>query len=171
MSKKLTDKMIKLFYGIEGLLDEYKKEQLNKFGNIAFILIWWYLMISGFIAMLLYVNNSEFAIKFLISGNLVVAFLALFSAVGFLRKKKLDIVEVDKSKYPDKKKKYFRKSIGVGIYFGVTIHILNAIIDKIIQNENFLTSISSVNNICTAVFEGIGFGICMYIVYILRLKK
>lgn len=171
MNKKITIKMIKFFYGIEGLLDEYKKTQLDKFGNIAFIITWWYLLISGFIAMLLYVNNSKIAVIFLITGNLSISCLALFSTIYFLRKKKLDIVEVDKSKYPDKKKKYFRKSIGVGVYFGVTMHILNAMIDKVIQNENFLTSLSSVNNIYTAVFEGIGFGICMYIVYLLRLKK
>ncbi|MCP0885934.1 DUF3278 domain-containing protein [Ligilactobacillus sp. WILCCON 0076] len=171
MNKKITNKMIKFFYGIEGLLDEYKKTQLDKFGNIAFIITWWYLLISGFVAMLLYVNNPKIAAIFLIAGNLLISALALFSIIYFLRKKKLDIVEVDKRAYPEKKKKYFRKSIGLAVYFGVAIHILNAISDAVIQNENFWTSISSVSNICTAVFEGIAFGVCMYIVYLLRLKK
>ncbi len=163
--------MIKFFYGIEGLLDEYKKEQLDQFGNIAFIITWWYLLISGFAAALLYVSNSRTAAVFLIAGNLSVSFLALFSIIHFLRKKKLDTVEVDKSEYLEKKKKYRRKGIGLGIYFGVTMHILNALIDTVTQNENFWTSISSINNICTAIFEGIGFGICMYIMYLIRLKK
>ncbi|MFT8458498.1 MAG: DUF3278 domain-containing protein [Liquorilactobacillus ghanensis] len=171
MNTKITTKMIKFFYGIEGLLDEYKRNQLDKFGNIAFIITWWYLLISGFVAMLLYVNNSKIAAIFLIAGNLLISFLSLFSIIYFLRKKKLDIVEVDKSEYLDKKKKYFRKSIGLGVYFGVATHILNAIIDTVTQNGNFWTSISYVSNICTAVFEGIGFGICMYIVYLLKLKK
>lgn len=171
MSKKITIKLIKFFYGIEGVLDEYKKEQLDKFGNIAFIITWWYLLISGFVATLLYVNNSKIAAAFLIAGNLSISFLALFSIIYFLRKKKLDTVEVDKSEYPEKKKKYLRKGIGLGIYFGVTMHILNALIDKVTQNENFWTSISSINNICTAIFEGIGFGICMYIMHLIRLKK
>ena len=89
MNKKITSKMIKFFYGIEGLLDEYKKAQLDQFGNIAFIITWWYLLISGFAATLLYVSTPKTAAVFLIAGNLAVSFLALFSIIHFLRKKKL----------------------------------------------------------------------------------
>ncbi|MFT8633416.1 MAG: DUF3278 domain-containing protein, partial [Liquorilactobacillus ghanensis] len=64
MNTKIITKMIKFFYGIEGLLDEYKRNQLDKFGNIAFIITWWYLLISGFVAMLLYVNDSKIAAIF-----------------------------------------------------------------------------------------------------------
>lgn len=128
-------------------------------------------MISGFAATLLYISTPKTAAVFLIAGNLAVSFLALFSIIHFLRKKKLDTVEVDKSEYLEKKQTYLRKGIGLGIYFGVTMHILNALIDAVTQNENFWASISSINNICIAIFEGIGFGVCMYLMYLIRLKK
>ncbi|KRL02481.1 DUF3278 domain-containing protein [Liquorilactobacillus capillatus] len=171
MSKKLVEKIIKHFYGIDGILDECKKEQLNKFGNIAFIIIWWYLLISGFVAILLSVNNLTMAVQFLIAGNLLVALVGIFSVIWFLRKKRLDVVEIDKNEYPKQKKRYLRKSIGLSIYFGVCMYIFSVLTDTVMESKHFWQSISSVDNIYTAIFQGVGFGVCMYIFYIIKLKK
>ncbi|MFT9358314.1 MAG: DUF3278 domain-containing protein [Liquorilactobacillus nagelii] len=63
-SKSLIDKVLKKFYGIDGILDEYKKEQINKIGNLIFIFMWWYLIISTFVATLLVSINRDGAILF-----------------------------------------------------------------------------------------------------------
>ncbi|TPR42341.1 DUF3278 domain-containing protein [Apilactobacillus micheneri] len=41
-------KCIKRFYGITGPLDEYKRQEINRIGNNAFIVCWIYIMLSNF---------------------------------------------------------------------------------------------------------------------------
>lgn len=172
MSKeKIINKLLKYFYGIDGVLDEYKKSQLNKFGNIGFIILCWYLLISSFIALILYAQNLQTAFNFLIIGNMVIFFAAMLLSSLFLRQKKLTIVDADKTDYPKMKKKYAIKSIILGVYFGVVMLFLDALNNLVTGNGNFLTALTSLSNIGLTAVEGLSFGFIMYLLFRSRLKK
>ena len=40
IKETFTDKLIKRFYGITGPLDEQKRQQVDRMGNIAFVVPW-----------------------------------------------------------------------------------------------------------------------------------
>ncbi|HGC9356713.1 TPA: DUF3278 domain-containing protein, partial [Streptococcus agalactiae] len=43
--ENFTDRLIKRFYGISGPLDEYKRREADRMGNIALIFLVWFLML------------------------------------------------------------------------------------------------------------------------------
>ncbi|MFR2572866.1 MAG: DUF3278 domain-containing protein [Streptococcus salivarius] len=45
LKKLLTDKLIKRFYGITGPLDEQKRQQVDRMGNIAFVVLFYILIL------------------------------------------------------------------------------------------------------------------------------
>ena len=48
-----TDKLIKRFYGITGPLDEQKRQQVDRMGNIAFVVLFFTLLCGNCIAFLI----------------------------------------------------------------------------------------------------------------------
>ncbi|AUJ31384.1 MAG: DUF3278 domain-containing protein [Liquorilactobacillus nagelii] len=170
-SKSLIDKVLKKFYGIDGILDEYKKEQINKIGNLIFIFMWWYLIISTFVATLLVSINRDGAILFLIIGNLIVVLLSIIIVTVFLRRKKLDLVEVEKKDYLKLKRKYLVKGIFLAGYFGVSMYILNALDGAFEGEGDFWSEITSFNNLQISLVEGFLFGMLMYLYFMFKLRK
>lgn len=51
--ENFTDRLIKRFYGISGPLDEYKRREADRMGNIALIFLVWFLMLGNVVALLL----------------------------------------------------------------------------------------------------------------------
>ena len=49
----LMEKMIKRFYGISGVLDEYRLQEIRRIGNNAFIFLFYYILLSNFVAVIL----------------------------------------------------------------------------------------------------------------------
>ena len=46
IKETFTDKLIKRFYGITGPLDEQKRQQVDRMGNMAFVVLF-YILIFG----------------------------------------------------------------------------------------------------------------------------
>ncbi len=60
-------KIIKRFYGISGVLDEYKKSQVEHIGNNAFMLMFGYMMIANLLVTLLHLRNQSWRYGFLLA--------------------------------------------------------------------------------------------------------
>ena len=50
IKETFTDKLIKRFYGITGPLDEQKRQQVDRMGNIAFVVLFYILIFGNCIA-------------------------------------------------------------------------------------------------------------------------
>ena len=53
VKETFTDKLIKRFYGITGPLDEQKRQQVDRMGNMAFVVLFYILIFGNCIAFLL----------------------------------------------------------------------------------------------------------------------
>ena len=53
IKETFTDKLIKRFYGITGPLDEQKRQQVDRMGNIAFVVLFFTLLCGNCIAFLI----------------------------------------------------------------------------------------------------------------------
>ena len=52
IKETFTDKLGKHFYGITAPFDEQKRQEANKLGNLAFILISWFLLLGNALALI-----------------------------------------------------------------------------------------------------------------------
>ncbi|WP_258553543.1 DUF3278 domain-containing protein [Leuconostoc mesenteroides] len=51
--EKFSTRMLKRFYGVQGELDEYRRNEIYKIGNTAFIAMFYYSLISNFLVFLI----------------------------------------------------------------------------------------------------------------------
>lgn len=167
----LLIKIIKRFYGISGVLDEYKKRQVEHIGNNAFMLILGYMMVSNLLVMLFARRNPELTLWVFISCNI---FFAVFVICGYvllaMSHLKLTENEVEAKDMVKEEKKTILKGIGLGIYFSVGIHLLNGLL-SMESKEDFIYYIVSPDRIVASIFGGCFFGCMMYLLLRLRLKK
>ena len=59
IKETFTDKLIKRFYGITGPLDEQKRQQVDRMGNMAFVVLFYILIFGNCIALLLSFKYPE----------------------------------------------------------------------------------------------------------------
>lgn len=167
---KSANFLIKRFYGIEDVLDEYKESQVNRFGNIAFITLLSYLILSTFIAYLIYLVSLKWAFIFIITSNTLLWFICLCLGAWFVRLKQLDHLDVLADNLTSVKQRYLKRAWGAGIGLGLGIYALNIILDVISGERPFYASIGDVSYIITALFVGVVFGGCTYYWYLRKLK-
>ncbi|MCF7522908.1 DUF3278 domain-containing protein [Levilactobacillus brevis] len=67
--ENLWDKIVKHFYGISGNFDEYKRQEVNRIGNNAFMISWPILLIAPVIAGFWAESSPENALLGLILTN------------------------------------------------------------------------------------------------------
>jgi succinate dehydrogenase/fumarate reductase cytochrome b subunit len=165
-------KVIKHFYGIHGVLDEYKRQEVNRIGNNAFLWLWWYLLLSNFIALLFANKNYELTLTIYLGCNVI---MSGFIITGYTtlasHKKHLTDNEVAVKQLATTKRKVLRKAVLLGLYFTVVIHLGNGIIDYFFDGTNFYIEITSWVNIERSTLSGIIFGGLMYCFELIRIKK
>lgn len=169
-NNKRANFLIKRFHGIEDVLDEYKESQVNRFGNIAFITLLSYLVLSTFIAYLIYLISLKWAFIFIITSNTLLWFISLCVGAWFVRLKQLDQLDVQSDDLPSVKQRYLKRAWGAGIGLGIGIYALNIILDVISGARPFYASIGDLSYIITALFVGVIFGGCTYYWYLRKLK-
>lgn len=165
-------KVIKHFYGISGPLDEYKRQEVNRIGNNAFVWLWWYLLISSFIAALFSQKNPHLTLLIYIGSNMLVSG---FIVSGYIliasHGKHLTEHEVSTKQATVIKHKILRNALFLGIYFAIGIHLLNGLTDWLTEGVDFYTTITAWRNIRSSALAGIIFGIFMYVMNLLRIKR
>lgn len=172
VKESLLTKVIKRFYGISGVLDEYRRSQVEHIGNNAFILMFWYMLLSNFVAVLFAYKYPEVTVWALIGTNLFFLLNVICLYIIYTTSKiKLTENEVETKDIEKEKKKIVLNGIGSGIYFAIGIHILKAILAVSLEEGDFFESIAAPDKIITSLLGGCFFGGMMYLVLKNRLKK
>ncbi|CAH1856285.1 DUF3278 domain-containing protein [Convivina intestini] len=160
-------KVISHFYGIGGPVDEYREQKVNKFGSVAYIILWIYLLISTFIATGFW-NFSETALAFLVTGNLVVILALSMGAAIYVYRNKLDKQYFDN---PLRQKKIYRyKAFGQGLYFGIATWLLAGLQNIWLDNKSF-NLIFTWKEFIGHILMGTFFGALIYIFSLHRIDK
>ncbi|MCO4648519.1 hypothetical protein DJZ09_01909 [Streptococcus infantarius subsp. infantarius] len=168
----LRIKIIRRFYGIEGDYDEYKEKEVNRIGNNAFMGLWWYFLVANFIACIFVFKYPVQTLWVYIGINL---FVSVFVVCTYLmiasQKSKLNDVEVEKMDFQTAKKKVLRSGILAGLYFGISMYFLGALINWVSENETVVSYIHTPRNLIISIFQAIFFGGFMYAIGRSRIKK
>ncbi|QEA52563.1 DUF3278 domain-containing protein [Loigolactobacillus coryniformis] len=165
-------KVIKHFYGISGPLDEYKRQEVNRIGNNAFIWLWWYSLLSGIIALLFSNKDSKLTLWIYLCSNLIINGFVITGYITLAgHRKHLAEHEITANRIKMIQHKTIRGAILVGISYAVTWHFLMSLFAWFTENTSFYAYITSWHNIETAFLSGIIFGGLMYLVQLARIKK
>lgn len=170
--ESFSEKIIKRFYGISGVLDEYKRGEINRIGNNAFMILFFYGLISTFLATLFSSKNPEMALWGLIGSNIFVFIfgISLYIVIATSRLKLTDN-EIDSKDIKKEHQKLILRSIGFGVYFLVAMHLLTALLNQVLDGEAFLDSLLSGKELKKSIISGLFVGIYMYVMLRKRLKK
>ncbi|HGI4931478.1 TPA: DUF3278 domain-containing protein [Streptococcus agalactiae] len=166
--ENFTDRLIKRFYGISGPLDEYKRREADRMGNIALIFLVWFLMLGNVVALLLAEDfPQEVAMYYPMILELLVCIL-----FGYLvyASNKTQLTKYDEDELSDKERKSIRH-IGwkSGIYFGVFMYLTSYTwIDSPLSYFDYLLSGKA---LFTLVFTGSFFGISTAVVNYFNRRK
>ena len=118
MKETLTDKLMKRFYGITGPLDEYRKQEINRIGNLSFIYLFYTILFANVIAIIIskkYPDILIWAYPLFITVALFVIFMVVSVTNNFDIIQPIDVEELDE------KEKVQMKHLGwkSGSLFGI----------------------------------------------------
>ncbi len=136
------------------------------------MLMFGYMMIANLLATLFAYKEPELALWIFIGCNI---FFTIFVICGYVlfatTRLKLTENEVEAKDMAKEKKKTILKGIGLGSYFAIAIHLLNGLLSMLLDEEDFLPYIVSLDRIIASLLGGCLLGGMMYLVLRLRLKK
>lgn len=157
---KITrDKVIKHFFGIEGTMDEYKRNEANRIGTNAFMALYSYLLLSSLIALMVGLKYPQYALYALLACNILTAVYGVsFYIMKASKNALLTVNEVTSDNVARIRLHNVKKGIGAAIYFGVTMHLLQAVFSWI-TGDGFLAYICSPFELIISGGAGILFGI------------
>ncbi|MEW4354521.1 DUF3278 domain-containing protein [Streptococcus pneumoniae] len=151
------EKLMKRFYGITGPLDEYKRRELDRIGNLCFIYLFWVLLIGNLCAILLadtYPETVAFAYPAILT-------FCIFLALSYIiyRTHKLHLMDIDEEELTKQEQKKMRfAGLKQGLFFGIFTWIFHGtfnFIDNRPLIESFLSPKSIVILILNTLFMGI----------------
>ncbi len=171
IKESLSVKIIKRVYGVTGVLDEYRKGKIDEVGNQAFMLLYWYIPLSTFLAILFIEENPKIALVTLISSNMFIYMGISIYIVWKISRLKLMDIEVEKDKLKSTKRQLIIKNIGAAIYFSIAMYLLNALITVMMDGGSYLSELGSWDHIKWSLLSGLFFGLFMLIISFKRLKK
>ncbi|WP_105956906.1 DUF3278 domain-containing protein [Apilactobacillus quenuiae] len=168
-------RIIKHTYGIHGYFDEYKKQEVNRIGNNAFIILFILFFLQMFSTVFLVsLLDADDVLTVLLFTDLLIFFTIIFYVNIAVSRLKLDQVEAyDNNDYNFKINKFKRKCILMAFNFFICERILFFILD-LLSNDKHLTIpqliISPRENIVWGI-SAIFVGITNYFVYKHKIKK
>ena len=170
IKETFTDKLIKRFYGITGPLDEQKRQQVDRMGNIAFVVLFFTLLCGNCIAFLIGFKYPE-----LVARIYPILLLIIIMVVGSILTYKLKISAVnafDEEELTEKEKKQLNHvGLKSGLFFGVFMFLGMPLIQLLVNHKDYLTELFSVRNILSGIFEAILFGAIMQRFVNARIKQ
>ena len=160
VKETFTDKLIKRFYGITGPLDEQKRQQVDRMGNMAFVVLFYILIFGNCIALLLSFKYPELVAR--IYPILLLTIILVFSGVLTYKFKMSAVNAIDEEELTEKEKKQL-KHVGLksGLCFGISMFLGMPLVHFLVDNKDYLTELFSVRNILSGIFDAILFGAIM----------
>lgn len=164
-------KVVKRFYGVNGVLDEYKRQEVNRIGNNSFMVLWGYMLLSSFVAFMVGLTHPTWALWILLVGNSVVGIfgigLYIMSATISLD---LGQVEVEKKHYEIEKQRMKKKGRSAGLFFGGWMFVMNELIFTEISQKGHLLNAFTLKNVLIYSLSGLFFGSVMYVIGVANIQ-
>lgn len=160
VKETFTDKLIKRFYGITGPLDEQKRQQVDRMGNKAFVVLFFTLLFGNCIAFLLSFKYPE-----LVARVYPILLLIIIWVVGSILTYKFKISAVnafDEEELTEKEQKQL-KHVGLksGLYFGISMFLGMPLVQFLVDHKDYFTELFSIRNMLSGIFDAILFGAIM----------
>ncbi|MGT2757045.1 DUF3278 domain-containing protein [Streptococcus ovuberis] len=165
-----TDKLIKRFYGITGPLDEYKRHEVDRIGNIGFIVLFYVLVLGNFLAILAaYHYPEQVALLYPIILTVVILLLSFYIV---LKGKKAGVSHFEKEELSEKElKKLSYAGLKAGLFFGTGVYLMQGLLQWLIDQEPFLAVLTNWRTVIVAVLQGIFFGGFIHLIIKSRMKR
>ncbi|WP_125760665.1 DUF6773 family protein [Companilactobacillus hulinensis] len=109
--ESFSTKSIKYFYGIDGELDEYRRSELNRIGNNAYMILFYYLLISTIVAEFVVGNSFRFLQNYLMLNLLFLIFGSGMYTVVAIHRLKLHITDVSAMNYKSVRRMILKRDI------------------------------------------------------------
>ena len=160
IKETFTDKLIKRFYGITGPLDEQKRQQVDRMGNMAFVVLFYILIFGNCIALLLSFKYPELVAR--IYPILLLTIILVVSGVLTYKFKMSAVNAIDEEELTEKEQKQLKHAgLKSGLYFGVYMFLGMPLIQLLVNHKDYLTELFSIHNMLSGIFEAILFGAIM----------
>lgn len=168
--ESISVKLIKYFYGIDGKLDEYRRSELNRIGNNAFIILFMYTLVSSGIMILVGNINVKY-LEYYPMVNLVAVIFGVGMYIIFqVEKLKLSTKEVTSKNYNGERRKLIRRSIKTSLITTIIYYVVISFVDMN-GSGSFYSNLIDWRNIINAVLFGIIFGSFTTVINYSHLKK
>ena len=160
VKETFTDKLIKRFYGITGPLDEQKRQQVDRMGNMAFVVLFYILIFGNCIAFLLSFKYPEFVAR--VYPILLLIIIWVVGSILTYKFKMSAVNAIDEEELTEKEQKQL-KHVGLksGLYFGISMFLGMPLVHFLVDNKDYLTELFSVRNILSGIFDAVLFGAIM----------
>ena len=160
VKETFTDKLIKRFYGITGPLDEQKHQQVDRMGNMAFVVLFYILIFGNCIALLLSFKYPELVAR--IYPILLLTIILVVSGVLTYKFKMSAVNAIDEEELTEREQKQLKHAgLKSGLYFGIYMFLGMPLIQLLVNHKDYLTELFSVRNMLSGIFEAIFFGAIM----------
>ena len=160
VKETFTDKLIKRFYGINGPLDEQKRQQVDRMGNMAFVFLFFILIFGNCIAFLLSFKYPELVAR--IYPVLILIITLVVGSILTYKFKMSAVNAIDEEELTEREQKQL-KHVGLksGLYFGIWMFLGMPLVHFLVDNKDYLTELFSIHNMLSGIFEAILFGAIM----------
>ncbi|MBY5033625.1 DUF3278 domain-containing protein [Streptococcus gallolyticus] len=158
-----TEKMIKRFYGITGPLDEYKRREADRIGNVCFIYLSWLIIIGNVLAIFLGMRFPE-VVAIAYPGFLMLGLFATFFYV-MIKSDLTDIKKFDEEELtPVERKKMKHAGLKSGLFFGIFMYFYLSIQTAWSDNIAFFPLLLKPQFIIGGILGGLVFGASMSLI-------
>ena len=170
VKETFTDKLIKRFYGITGPLDEQKRQQVDRMGNMAFVVLFYILIFGNCIALLLSFKYPELVAR--IYPILLLTIILVVSGVLTYKFKMSAVNAIDEEELTEKEQRQL-KHVGLksGLYFAISMFLGMPLVQFLVDHKDYFTELFSIHNILSAIFDAILFGTIMQVIINARIKR
>lgn len=160
IKETFTDKLIKRFYGITGPLDEQKRQQVDRMGNMAFVFLFFTLLFGNCIAFLLSFKYPELVAR--IYPVLLLIIILVVSSILTYKFKMSAVNAIDEEELTEREQKQLKHAgLKSGLLFGVFMFLGMPLVHFLVDHKDYFKELFSVRNMLSGIFEAILFGAIM----------
>ncbi|CQR25797.1 membrane protein [Streptococcus varani] len=157
--ESFTDKLLKRFYGITGPLDEYRRQQIDRVGNICYVWLTTILIFGNLVAYILGQKHPEIVATIY---PLALTFIGLLLYFIVAANQGFDVVQAIDVEELDEKEKKQLQHVGLksGLLFGISMWLFGPLLLQL----SYPAGLFAIKTILFGVFNGLMFGVCIQVV-------
>lgn len=165
-----TNKLIKRFYGITGPLDEHKRQEVDRIGNIAFVYLFYVLLLSNLIAILISYRSPELVGKFY--PAFLFGLTTLLSLYVSFKGKMAGVAQFDTEELTAKEKKQIHHiGLKAGLHFGLWMYVSLAFLELFLDQTDLIKTLTSPRHLLSSGLAGLLFGLVSHLTIKLRQRQ